>query len=68
MISPSLNKVTEITPVLEEFAKYVDRPFVDVRCRTCGKLICKWRYAGVSELDIKCNRCGRKDSILLSTQ
>ena len=57
-----------LTPEVQAFAQFADRPFVDVRCRSCGKLICKWRYAGVSELDVKCIRCGRKDSILLSTQ
>ena len=56
-----------LSPAVMEYAQYVDRPFVDVRCRSCGKLICKWRNAGVSELDVKCIRCGRKDSILLST-
>jgi ribosomal protein S27E len=63
--------VTTLHPSLSTsllaYAEYADRPFVDVRCRNCGKLICRWRYAGVSELDVKCIRCGRKDSILLST-
>lgn len=43
-------------------------PFVDVRCPTCGKLICKWEHAGVASLEVKCARCGSISVIRLSTR
>lgn len=43
------------------------KPFVDVRCRRCGKLICRWRYEGVASLEVKCARCGVRDIVSLST-
>lgn len=43
-------------------------PYVDVRCPNCGKLICKWEYTGIANLEIKCARCGSINVIRLSTR
>lgn len=42
-------------------------PLADIRCRQCGRLLLRWMRSGVTVLDLKCPRCGRKDLIRLST-
>lgn len=43
------------------------RPFVDVRCRNCNKLLFKWQYQGVVQLEVKCSRCSHSEVLSLST-
>jgi exosome complex RNA-binding protein Csl4 len=43
------------------------RPLVDVRCRPCGKLLFRWRYTGLAEIEVRCTRCGNTELRSLST-
>lgn len=43
------------------------RPFVEVRCRNCNKLMFKWQYQGITHLEIKCPRCSHAEVLSLST-
>lgn len=49
------------------FPGWAGQPFIEVRCRNCGKLICRWEYSGLAALEVKCSRCGSLDVIRLST-
>jgi len=39
----------------------------DVRCRSCGRLIVRWKRSGHAMLEVKCPRCGDKYAVRLST-
>lgn len=43
------------------------RPFVDIRCRRCNKLMLKWRYQGETDIEVRCPRCSHTEVISLST-
>ena len=43
------------------------RPFTEVRCYKCKRLLMKWQYTGLANVEIKCPRCGKVDLIHLST-
>lgn len=43
------------------------RPFVDVRCRRCNKLMFKWQYQGNTQLEVRCPRCSHTEVLSLST-
>lgn len=43
------------------------RPFTEVRCFKCKRLLLKWQYTGLANIEVKCPRCGKIDLIHLST-
>lgn len=45
----------------------IGRPFSDVRCYRCKRLLMKWQWSGLANIEIKCPRCGTIDVIRLST-
>lgn len=46
----------------------VARPiFADIRCNVCRRLLFRWQYRGVAQLEVKCPRCGTIDLFSLST-
>lgn len=45
----------------------ISAPMAQVRCRSCSKLIFRWRYSGVAQVEMKCPRCGKIETITLST-
>lgn len=64
MTATATAPLVDITPPID--LTYI-RPYVDVRCPNCGKLICKWEFAGIANLEVKCARCGSINVIRLST-
>ena len=69
-MSPSSTHLAEVTthPTTLAFSQgWTGQPFIEVRCRNCGKLVCKWEHSGLAALEVKCNRCGALDVIRLST-
>jgi ribosomal protein S27E len=69
-VSPSSTHLaghTGLASPLQFTQGWSGQPFVEVRCRNCGKLICKWEHSGLAALEVKCGRCGSLDVIRLST-
>ncbi len=45
----------------------VARSYTEVRCFNCRRLLMKWQYTGLANIEVKCPRCGKIDLIHLST-
>jgi len=55
--------------VLRKLMPFLDpgRPYTEVRCFGCKRLLLKWQYSGLANIEVKCPRCGKIDLIGLST-